>query len=502
MSFPHIARRFEYLCLLGIGFAPIAAHAQERPILSLIPADSAVVFTAKRHADWSDPAPAGSGGASESSTGGQLGAILTFLNTSGLIPREGQVFADIAARLPLLGRYEHALTLLDVSSRIIRREGASKDDPSFSLRLEQLHVAAVFRTGGQNKEVLSHLERIVGRYTNSELAELSTQRIGDHSYQRLVDRRMDDWAVWEWGRLDEFYVITFGRGTFARVAHVFDGQAPNLNEDEWFRRASAATRGDRALARWFISLARIEQDLANIAGERYRRVIRAIGAENLSHDLWTIGRDGRALSWFRFFRRDGKDQLHAYSDPAKYPSALKRLVPGPAKRYAIINVPTRWLVDSLPNAWLQAQSEGHIQRIQAAWERLESETGIDIGKNLIDHLGKNVVIFDYPQHPLKIPIACTVAIEIGNRKAVETALDALLGAWSRYLDEGAKRKGTTLVRLHVRRDESDGIWYIQAGILGPALKVTDGFLVISWSPTALRDALKHIERASPVKSDP
>ena len=124
MSLPRIARRFEYLCLFGIGFAPIAARAQERPILSLIPADTAVVFTAKRHADWSDPAPPGSAEAPESSTGAQLGAILTFLNTSGLIPREGQVFADIAARLPLLGRYEHALTLLDVSSRRTTRASA------------------------------------------------------------------------------------------------------------------------------------------------------------------------------------------------------------------------------------------------------------------------------------------------------------------------------------------------------------------------------------------
>lgn len=49
-----------------------------------------------------------------------------------------------------------------------------------------------------------------------------------------------------------------------------------------------------------------------------------------------------------------------------------------------------------------------------------------------------------------------------------------------------------LARVSVKRDD-EGIWYIQAAIPGPALKVTDRYLVISWSPQALRDALRFIE---------
>ena len=73
------------------------------------------------------------------------------------------------------------------------------------------------------------------------------------------------------------------------------------------------------------------------------------------------------------------------------------------------------------------------------------------------------------------------------------ATDTLLATWSRYLDQRAQRKGTTLMRVKVKHDD-DGVWYLQAGILGPALKVTDRYAVISWSPQALRDALKYIWR--------
>ncbi|MEE8386638.1 MAG: hypothetical protein V3S01_12060, partial [Dehalococcoidia bacterium] len=243
---------------------------------------------------------------------------------------------------------------------------------------------------------------------------------------------------------------------------------------------------------WFIGLARLEERLARVARGRHTRVIEALEADNMTHDLWTIGMQGRALSWYRCYRRNGEEVMRRYSDPAAYRPHHRQLVPDEARHYAIIEVPTHWLVDNLPRAWMAAQSEGHVQTWTRVWQRLEQETGIDINGILMSHLGKNVVIFDYPPHPLKIPFALTVAIEIDDRAAVQAAVDAMLSTWGRYLDERAKRKGTKLVRVKVRHAE-DGVWYLQAGILGPALKVTDQYLVISWNPQALRDALGTIE---------
>ena len=477
------------MCVLVTAIPARIAEADERPITSLVPANCIVVYTARPYSDWKQ----GKASSEEASAGGShLSAILTLLNASGLIPREGQVFTDIAARLPLLGRYEHALALLDVSSKVVRGKDGDAGKTTNSLRLKSLQSAAIFRTGGENEDVLRHLNQVVGRYTNTDVAKLTTERVGKYAFQRLVDERLIGWAIWEWGTLGDFFVVTFGEGAFARIARAYSGSEQSLAEDAWFKFATIRAHGDRALVQWFISLSQLEKALADVAGARYQQATSAIGADKMTHDLWTIGMQGRAMSWYRCYRRDGKDVLRAYSDPDRHPAHLREIVPDAARRYAIINVPTRWLVDNLPAAWLKAQSERHVARLTGAWERLAQETGIDIGKNLIDHLGENVVIFDYPPHPLKVPIALTVAIEINDRKAVQTATDALLSAWGRYLDQRAERKGTTLVRMYVKRAD-DGVWYIQAGILGPSMKVTDRYLVISWSPAAVREAVAIIE---------
>jgi hypothetical protein len=483
-------------CIIAFACAASArgngANADEKAsrssITSLIPADCIVAYFAKPYSPERVP----SSQADEGEARPQFASILALLNVSGLVPDEGQVFADIAARLPLFGRYEHAAMLLDISSRVVDLEQSEDRSDDISLRLNNLQSAVIFRTGRENADVLQHMNQLVGRYTNKSVAKLKWEKAGSHAFQRLVDDRMYGWAVWEWGEIGDYFVLCFGQGSFERIASTYDGKTGALANDPWFVSATVKAEGVRAHAQWFIALKRLESRLSKVAGGRFARVVKELQAENITHDLWTVGREGRAMSWYRCYRRGDEDVVQVYSDPRRGQAHLRRIIPDSARHYAIIHVPTQWLVDNLPRAWVAAQSEGHIQKLTAAWERLEEETGIDIGRNLIDHLGENIVIHDFPAHPLNIPFALTIAIEITDRKAVATATDTLLSTWSRYLDQRAERKGTTLVRLYVKRDP-DGIWFLQAGILGPAMKVTDRYLVISWSPPALREALKYIE---------
>jgi hypothetical protein len=462
---------------------------------ALIPAESLVVYMAKPYPILA-PAirpPA----ASQPEDGPRLASIatiLTYLSASGLLPDEGQVFADIAATLPLLGRFEHALVLLDVSSRIV--ETSDRDNPTestISLRLNHLQTAIVFRTDGEQGVILDQLNLVIGRYTNQEVAKLTQEKAAGVTYQRLVDSRLIGWAVWEWGRLDNYFVISFGEGAFERIARTYARQVQSLSQDDWFKTASSRVKGDQAVAQWFIAFTRLKERLGPMTSGRVAKVTEALHAEGMTHDLWTVGREGRALTLYRCYRRNGEDVIRRYSDPSQFSTAHRRVIPDAAELVAVIHVPTRWLVDNLPAAWLGAQSEGNADKWRRIWGRLEQETGQDINGNLIDHLGKSVVLYDYPPHPLRIPFALTVAIEIDDRKSVNMAVGALLEAWSRYLDERAERSPSTLMRVKVKRAD-DGIWYLQAGVLGPALKVTDQYLVISWSPEALRDALQYIER--------
>lgn len=462
--------------------------------MDLVPADSLVVYAAKPYGRLlATTRPDGQPTLS-------IASIAAALNAAGLIPNEGQVFADIAGALPLLGQFEHAVVLLDVSSRVVERTEVATSipaEPGISLRLKSLQTAVIFRTGDRSPVVLEQLDRVIGRYTNSQVAKLSSQKESGYTYQRLVDERLPGWAIWEWGRLGDFFVVSFGEGAFQKIAKAHGGQTRRLGEDDWFRRAMSKTQGDEALVEWFIAFASLRERLGDEAQGRVARVADALQASDMTHDLWTIGYEGRAMTWYRCYRRQGEDFVRAYSDPAGYSPPHRRIVPDAARHMAILNVPTRWLVDSLPRAWVASQSEGNLRKWKRAWRSLEQETGVDISGNLIENIGQTVVIFDYPPHPLDIPVALTVAIEIKNRRAVQSATDTLLAAWGQYLDDRAERNQTVLVRMKVKRDD-DGVWYLQAGILGPALKVTDRYVVLSWSPQALRDALKYIEE-SPVK---
>lgn len=472
------------------------AAAQPRPINALVPADCLVAYMAKPYAAADTPAsrPATSGPDSEKLPEMSIASVAVFLSASGLIPDEGQVFADIAGALPLLGSFEHAVLLLDVSSRIVRpsTRPAGEDEEEQSLRLNDLQIAVIFRTEGRQKVVLDQINRLVTRYTNTTVGELQTVKVAGYVCQRLTDERLPGWALWEWGRLDDFYVLCFGEGAFEKIVRSYAGQSPRLSDDSWFKAASSRIAGDTAVAQWFIALSRIEDKLAQVAQRRFTRVIRALQADGMTHDLWTVGQTDRALTFYRCYRRNGEDVVRRYSDPQAYSPAHRKIVPGQARYYGVIHLPTRWLIDELPQAWLAAKSESYTRTWTKIWNRLQEETGIDIDDNLIEHLGDDVVLFDYPPHPLRIPFAITVAIEIDNRKAVQVALDALLAAWGRYLDEGTQPAGRRLLRAKVRQDQ-DGIWYLQAGVFGPALKVTDHYIVLSWSPQALRDALVFIE---------
>ena len=481
-----------------IALAASTTWAAPKPITDLLPADSLVVYIARPDRYPSAPAPASqpASAASEVTGASAIAQILAFLSASGLVAEEGQALADAAVALPLLGEFEHCIALLDVSCRVLRPASSQPDSPDrdeadVSLRLDKLQCAIVFRTAGRQRAVLDQLNRIIGRYTNAEVANLHEQSVGDYKYQRLVDSRLPVWATWEWGRIDDFFVVCFGDGAFEAVAKAASKKSPRLSDSEWFRSASVKTDGDQALVQGYIALADLEKRLGEAASRRYARVLETLGAEKMSHDMWTIGLEGRALCWYRCFRRDDQDFLRRYSDPKVFSPEHRRIIPETAGYYAVIKLPTRWLVDNLPRAWVAARSDAETwARI---WQRLEEETGVDLDGNLINHLGQNVIVFDYPPHPLRIPFAVTIAFEIDSREPVQVAVNALLTAWSRYLDDRAKRSAGSLVRVKVLHAQ-DGVWYLQAGILGPALKVTDRYVVLSWSPQALREALRFIEQ--------
>jgi hypothetical protein len=167
--------------------------------------------------------------------------------------------------------------------------------------------------------------------------------------------------------------------------------------------------------------------------------------------------------------------------------------------------------------------------LEKTLDGLAGGLGVDLHKDLLDRLEPLVLIHDYPQHPLGLPLMVTLlaAVEPGSQARAVAALSRLTSAAGAALDGGAAADSRSRPQYHVEperssptpsespsagahamedslgamgramgvasdftrlriRTDSDGTSYLQLGIVGPAWAWIDNRLVISWSPGAVR----------------
>jgi hypothetical protein len=424
---------------------------------------------------------------------GDAGAVAqsnwtTMLGAVGALAGGGAAFADVLATLPLLAEMPHAIVLADLDVEPFG-EGESG-----SIQVSGVQAAAILRTGRHRDAVLAHVNRLVQRYTNSDVGKLEKRRAGEDEYVRLEDDRLPSWAVFEWGGLDEYYVVAVGRGTFERIASCRRGKSAALADADWFKKAHQAAGGPKALVELVVDFAQLHGGLTRVAESRVDQVFQALGIAGLSQELWTIGESGRALTCHRARRRGDRIELMAYSDPRQARRGVVDRVPPGATRYAILYGATSWLFDRVPLAWSRAVWFKHRGKVEVFWNDMQKELKIDVQRDLLERLGDDVVICNYPPHPAGVPIALTIAVEVNDADAVRRTSDALLGALKAHLESRRDGDASDLFKASLQHSP-DGVWYIQMGILGPAACVTDGWIVISWSPRAVRDVRPFFSRA-------
>src|SRR5262245_35713807 len=87
-----------WMCAVAVLSVARMAVAESKPITRLIPADCVIAYFSKPYAESAATSKPTSRDADEGESGrkegSQLASIINFLNLSGLIPDEGQVFAD------------------------------------------------------------------------------------------------------------------------------------------------------------------------------------------------------------------------------------------------------------------------------------------------------------------------------------------------------------------------------------------------------------------------
>ncbi len=88
---------------------------------------------------------------------------------------------------------------------------------------------------------------------------------------------------------------------------------------------------------------------------------------------------------------------------------------------------------------------------------------------------------DYPPHVLRLALARTFLFPIsGDATVLRDRLDRLFEHLSGIED---------LPPIPQLRHDPDGVWYLFVGLAGPAFTVTDDWLVVSFSPRAVREVV-------------
>ena len=67
-----------------------------------------------------------------------------------------------------------------------------------------------------------------------------------------------------------------------------------------------------------------------------------------------------------------------------------------------------------------------------------------------------------------------------------------MSAWQYYMYKPPATRPASLLTPRLNR-APDGIWFLQLGLIGPAVAVAAEWIIISYSPHAVRTNLEHLQ---------
>ncbi|UCC29488.1 MAG: hypothetical protein JSU86_14955 [Phycisphaerales bacterium] len=451
------------------------AYATPPELLKTVPSDVVAAYFASGADSARDP--------------GEIGhtlGLVTFLadqaHRVGLLSRFDagtRVWLDTLAAASVVLAYPHTVVLFEIRA-------AARPDGGH--RLARLHAALIVRTGGTNEELAGRIQHLLNTYTNSDQTLLSTRSVQGPVAFVLQDRRLPSWATITWGQLDDYYVIAVGDGAYDRAVETIADRTKSLAADPWFTKALTQANGVGAPLAWYVRFDKLYRDVDASLAEKISRVMSAIGLAGTQRALWTVGRNDRAVEAKAILRRNSADEVATIAQDLLPGTFGGSAIPEGAGGYAIIDCNPRRVLRGLCDAYLAAKSPHAQQGARSFWRGLQAEADVSIEQDIVAHLGQPLLIHDYPRHALSLPLAWTIAVPVtGDARALRRQLDRLLEAGRRRL------AGNSVLQL---RHDADGVWYIQYGLTGPGLVVTDKWLVASFSPYAVRENVAHLSPES------
>jgi hypothetical protein len=504
-----LRRRFARVCIplallalawTGPGLEPLhpfpadsllaSAQSQQEP-LNLIPADALLCWHGRAFPD-TQPMP--------DSTSPILALLDAGASIAGqpLSPRTRLTIRGLEA-LSAVMRYPYAVALIDVraredapdadetvaESRPARdaAQGATSRPARRGSRVDHLRLALVVDTQGRSEPFLRIIQKVVNEQTGSDVASLEAHRAERWSYQELRDQRLPEWCRIAWGEIEGQFVITVGEEVWPQVAAVAAGRERSLARDPWV--AEARRGGRAALVEITVAAQRIRERLDPFVQGRASDFFAAWSAEDLERAHWALGFQGRAMFCVAQFLEGGTTRERVYADPAVEDERVLGVVPRGA-RYAVYRLRLTEFLPRLIHSAYATRGREYSAQAARRWTQVQLESGFDGQRDLLDHLGPHMILHNDPPHPLHLPLMFTSLVEIQSQpEAVRRSIDLMSRAWQGIIAQSEQKRGQASV-VQVRLD-GDGVWSVQWGpVPGPAWTVTDRFVVLSWSPAALR----------------
>lgn len=467
------ARYAFLLCFLAVAERPRATHGAGIPedLLKAVPAETvaAVFFSAPTGDQATGDARAAFGLAAMLLDQAQGVGLFAGLDDTL------RAWFDVLAAAPAVLRFPTALALIDIDA-VARRDGGH--------RLAHLSAALIVHSRGDNAVIEGRIQRLISTHTSTDHSTLTRRLVRKRDARVLVDRRLDDWAELAWAPVGDFYVMAIGKGALEKVIRAIDDPAQSLADDPWFARGWMRCGGLDVSSAYFVRLREVTAASDESFAVKARRVSDNLGLAGVERALWCLGRSDRAVELTRFERYRGEDRLVPISSGRFLTGDQTGVVPPAATSFAAFDVAPKDLVNRLTEAYIASQSPRAGAETRACWDAMEADSGVSIRNDILDRLRGPVIIHDYPKHALRLPLARTILLPIDREPdKVRAAVWTLLDHADTYLREtGAMRIDRT----------DDGIRYLSLGIAGPAISVTDEWVVISFSPTAVRQNLVYL----------
>lgn len=444
--------------------------------LSLVPADAMLSWKGRRLPD--QPAPG-----SELALLGTLFGAGNKIAGSPLKTRD-QMTLHIVSTFATMAGYDFAVTLLDASAKPTK-EGSEKR------QVDDLRLAAIIDVGGDAAPFMKIIQRVINEQTDKGVATLQTQTFVSRStparswtYAELRDERLPEWCVIGWGQIEDYFVISVGDGVWPRIARVAAGDAEALVALPWVTKARKRSPAD-PLVEIVVAAQEIMDRLDPFVQERATKFFEAWNADDLEQAHWALGFSESAMFCLATFREAERTRVRVFANSNVREAEVRPLVPESA-RYAVYELPLRRFLPRLVGAFYATRSADDRELAAETWARVQRENNVNAEEDALAHLGKRVLLHNYPPHPLKFPLAFTGLIEIKrNPERVFKTLDTLCMAWRDAIERDAEAKDN-LPPLRLKRDD-DGVWHVEfLFVQSVAWTFTDKYIVTCWSPAALR----------------